>query len=496
MTSTRDVVLGVDVGTSSTKGVLVTTDGRILARTERRHVVDNPRPGWFEADPVTWWDEFVSIARELTAHHPDRPVAAVGVSGMGPCVLLADERDRPVRPAILYGIDMRAGRQIERLDAELGSDEILRRCGSALSSQAAGTKIAWVADEEPAAFAGAKRLFMPSSWLVRRLTGGYVLDHHSASQCTPLYDVHRLDWYRPWVERICPGLELPPLLWSGDRAGEVTAEAAELTGIPAGTPVATGTVDAWAEAVSAGAHEVGDLMLMYGTTMFLVHTVDKPLTQPSLWGTVGALPGTRTLAGGLATSGSITAWVRDLTGSDFATLVGEAADSPPGANNLLVLPYFSGERTPIMDPRARGVVAGLTLAHTRGDLYRAVLEGVGFAVRHNLETFAEAGGNIRRVVAVGGGAQGALWTQIVSDITGRPQVIPTHTIGASLGMAFLAAGLVAEPVLGQWNPPAEVREPDVAVRDLYDDLYAAYRRLYPDTAEVVHGLARRQEEAP
>jgi xylulokinase len=202
-----------------------------------------------------------------------------------------------------------------------------------------------------------------------------------------------------------------------------------------------------------------------------------------------------TLAGGLATSGSITAWLRDLTGSDFATLVDEVARSSPGANNLLVLPYFSGERTPIMDSRARGVVAGLTLAHTRGDLYRAVLEGVGFAVRHNLEAFAEAGGDIRRVVAVGGGTQGALWTQIVSDVTGRPQVIPTHTIGAGLGMAFLAAGLVAEPVLEQWNPPAEVREPDPAVRDLYDDLYAAYRRLYPDTAEVVHRLARRQEDA-
>jgi xylulokinase len=216
-------------------------------------------------------------------------------------------------------------------------------------------------------------------------------------------DTHAQRWYEPWTTLLEPGLELPELRWSGEQAGTVTAAAAAATGLPAGTPVIAGTVDAWAEAVSVGAHGTGDLMLMYGTTMFLVHTVSQPLTSPSLWGTVGALPGTRNLAGGMATTGAATAWLRDLFGSpDYADLLTLAKEAGPGANGLLMLPYFAGERTPVMDPQARGVVAGLTLSHTRGDLYRAALEATGYGVRHNIETIEAAGGDIRHVVALGG----------------------------------------------------------------------------------------------
>ena len=170
-------VIGVDIGTSSSKGVLVDLDGRVLASAVAEHAVDRPAPGMFEMDGSVWWDEFVALARRLLAEEHVE-VRAVGVSGMGPCVLLADEADEPLRPAILYGVDTRSGRQIERLNRRYGAGEILRRCGSALSSQAAGAKIAWVADEEPDLFARARRLYMPSSYLARRLTGAYVLDHH------------------------------------------------------------------------------------------------------------------------------------------------------------------------------------------------------------------------------------------------------------------------------------------------------------------------------
>ena len=476
------MVIGVDIGTSSSKGVLVDLDGRLVASHAVEHAVQRPAPGMVEMDGAVWWEELVVLARHLGAD-----VEAVGVSGMGPCVLLTDEADELLRPAILYGVDTRAGRQIERLNARYGADEIHRRGGSALSSQAAGAKIAWVADEEPELFARARRLYMPSSYLARRLTGEYVLDHHSASQCTPLYDWLEQTW---WNEEIADPIELPPLRWPGDAAGAVTAEAAAATGLPEGIPVITGTIDAWSEALSVGAQGVGDLMLMYGTTMFLVHTVPEPLTSPALWGTVGALPGTRNLAGGMATSGAITSWLRELFGSDYGELLELAAQAGVGANGLVMLPYFAGERTPIMDPGARGVIAGLTLSHTPGDLYRAALEATGFGVRHNLEAIEAAGGDIRRIVAVGGGTQGGLWTQIVSDITGREQEIRAQSIGASYGAAFLAARLVGDVSIDDWNPVARTVAPQTRA---YEDLYRLYRDLYPRTAETVHALAGRQE---
>jgi xylulokinase len=484
------VVLGVDIGTSSSKCALVDLEGRLLASATRTHTVSRPRPGHVEMDGDVWWDEFVALSRELLSGRSVE-VQAVGVSGMGPCVLLVDEGGAQLRPAILYGVDTRSTSQIVSLTERYGDEAIRARCGSSLTTQAAGAKVAWVAEQEPELFTRARRLFMPSSWLAYKLTGTYVLDHHSASQSTPLYDVAAERWYQPWVDDICPDLEMPPLQWSNEVAGGVHARAAELTGIPEGTPVITGTIDAWAEALSVDAHNVGDLMLMYGTTMFLVNTIAGTVTSPTLWGTVGALPGTRNLAGGMATSGAITTWLRDLFGDvDYADLVLLAKDSPPGANGLLMLPYFAGERTPVMDAQARGLIAGLSLTHTRGDLYRAALEATGFAVRHNIEAIEAAGGDVRRIVAVGGGTQGDLWTQIVSDITGREQVIPTQTIGASYGGALLAAQSVADVSAAAWNPVREIRKP--AEPGVYQDLYREYLELYPSTREISHALAERQ----
>lgn len=489
-------VVGIDIGTSSSKGVLVGLDGTVLRQATRGHVVDRPGPGLVEMDATVWWDELVSLCQELLAAG-DVEVVSVGVSGMGPCVLVTDEHDRPLRPAILYGVDTRSTAQIDRLTDELGADAVLALCGSVLTSQAVGPKLAWLADEEPEVADRARRLYLPSSWLVRQLTGSYVLDHHSASQCTPLYDVHAQEWFDPWCRLIAPGIDLPPLRWAGEAAGEVTTEAAAATGLPAGIPVTTGTIDAWAEALSVGAHGVGDLMLMYGTTMFLIHTVPEPLAHPSLWGTVGALPGTRNLAGGMATSGAVTAWLRELVGSpSYAGLLADADRSGVGAQGLLMLPYFAGERTPLLDPDARGTIVGLTLSHTAGDLYRAALEATGFAVRHNVEVIEAAGGDVRRVVAVGGGTQGGLWTQIVSDVTGLTQEVRATTIGASYGGSLLAARLVADVSIDVWNPVDHVVEPQPGAVEEYAALYDLYRRLYTSTKDITHELARRQLSRP
>lgn len=483
--------LGVDVGTSSTKGVVVLEDGSVARSATREHRVQRPAGGQVEMDPAIWWEELDSLAGELTGDGAF-DIAAVGVSGMGPCVALTEEDGTPVRPAILYGVDSRATAQIEALEQDLGREAIRQRCGSVLSSQAAGPKVAWVREQEPEAYARARRLFMPSSWLVHRLTGAYRMDRHSASQCTPMLDLATGDWHRPWAEQVAPGIELPELAWPGEVVGHTTAA---VGGAPAGVPVVAGTIDAWAEAVSVGAQHPGDLMLMYGTTMFLIATADRPRTSEVMWGTIGAFPGTYNLAGGMASSGAVTAWVRELTGgADFETLLTESEASGVGANGLLLLPYFDGERTPISDPRARGLVVGLTLRHTRGDIYRAALEATAFGVRHNIEAFLAEGVQVQRVVAVGGGVQHPLWPQVVTDVTGIEQVIPAITIGASYGMAFLAAAATTEVDIARWNPPARTTTPDPERQRRYDDLYRLYCELYPATAGVMHALADLQHD--
>lgn len=485
------LLLGIDIGTSSSKGVLARPDGEIVAITERPHHLSLPRPGWAEHDAEgVWWADFQAICRELAAK-ADGPLAALCVSGIGPCLLAADEAGNPLRPAILYGIDTRATREIEEITERYGAAQILRRGGSPLSSQAVGPKLAWLRHNEPDVWSRTRRFFMASSFIVHRLTGEYVLDHHSASQCDPLYDLAANRWIDEWAREIAPGLPLPKLLWPAEVAGHVTAEATTLTGIPAGTPVAAGTIDAWSEAVSAEVREPGDLMLMYGTTMFMVEVLKEPRTHDKLWGTSGVFPGTHNLAAGMSTSGALTGWLRQIAGDmPFATLLEEASVAPPGSDGLVVLPYFEGERTPIYDPQARGLICGLTLSHGRGHLYRSLLESTAYGVRHILEVMVEAGGQEPRLVAVGGGTKGGLWTQIVSDVTGRPQTLPRQTIGAAYGDALLAAiavGLADKAT--EWNPPAEVVRPNLDVRAIYDSLYGIYRELYPATRAQMHALA-------
>jgi xylulokinase len=490
-------VLGIDMGTGSTKGVLARPDGTIVASASRAHGMTLPRPGWAEMDAESdWWGDLAAVSRELVAA-ADGPIAGVCVSGLGPCLLACDEDDRPLRAGILYGIDMRATREIEELTERFGADEILERCGKALSTQAIGPKLLWLRRNEPDVWSRMRRWHSAHSFVVARLTGEYVLDHHTASQCDPLYDLAGQDWNRAWAEDVAPGLALPRLAWAGDVVGTVRGDAADSTGIPVGTPVMAGTVDAWAESFSAGVRHPGDLMLMYGSTMFFVQVLGRRATYPGLWTTAGVEPGSLTLAAGMATSGSLTTWVRELTGNaPFAQLVAEASAVPPGSDGLLLLPYFAGERTPIFDPRARGVVAGLTLRHGRGHLFRAAYEGIAFGIRQILELLADAAEPPTRLVAVGGGTQGGLWTQIVADVTGRPQVVPAQTIGASYGDALLAAigtGLTAPDT--DWSEVGTEIVPDDRHRALYDELYDGYRALYPATKPEVHRLAGIQERS-
>ena len=251
-----ELVLGIDIGSTTSKAALVSLDGRLVALEEIAHEISRPRPGWAEQDAeAVWWADVVALCRRLLPPAGGGRVVAAAGAALGPCLVLADAAGRPLRPAILYGIDTRATAEIEELDRRLGPAAILARCGSPLTTQAIGPKLAWLARHEPDVLAAARRLFTASSFLVHRLTGEYVLDHHSASQCVPMYDVLTNAWIDEWAAETAPGSSLPPLpplAWPQEPAGVVTAAAAAATGLPAGIPVAAGTIDSLAEAFGAG----------------------------------------------------------------------------------------------------------------------------------------------------------------------------------------------------------------------------------------------------
>jgi len=437
---------------------------------------------------ATWWEDLKALVPKVSATVPADRILAIGISGIGPCALLADSDGRPLRPAILYGIDTRAGDEIEELTASLGADQVLERTGNQLTTQAVAPKLLWVARHAAEAWQKARRWYCASNYLVGRLTGEYVIDHYSASTSDPLYDLTAKDWWpEAWLAS-GPTLDRPRLAWPGEVVGDVSPSAATETGLAPGTPVLAGTIDAMAEAYSAGCRDVGDTMVMYGSTLFLIQTVARPLVHEGLWAASGRSEGTFSIAAGMATSGLVTTWLAELAGVEIDTLVREAAEVGAGSDGLVLLPYFAGERTPLFDPRARGCWLGLTLGHGRGHLYRSTLEGVSYGVRHNFEAMTEAGATPRRLVAVGGGTRGNLWTQILSDVTGMAQDLPTITIGASYGDARMAADACEVDTSG-WNPVAMRVEPDETTFEVYGDLYDVYRRTYPALRADMHLLA-------
>jgi xylulokinase len=488
--------LGLDVGSSGTKGVLVDAEGRLEAAAELPHGISRPRPGWAEQDAeLDWWGSVAEVSRRVLVGRAPR-VAAVGVAGLGPCLVPTGADGRPLRPAILYGIDSRAGEQIARLTGELGLETILARCGAQLTSQSVGPKLRWLADEEPQVWAATRRVFGATSYVVSRLTGEYVLDHHSASHWAPLYDVDRNQWIPEWAERAAPGLSLPGLVWPQEACGRVTPGAAAATDLAEGTLVAAGSIDSWAEVAAAGLREPGHGLLVYGTSMFLTEVGSPARADPRLWRTVGFAPGSHNVAAGVGSSGALTAWLRELAGGPpYEELFEEAASAGPGAGGLLALPYFAGERTPWFDPDLRGALIGLTAAHGRGHVFRALLEAAAFAVRQNLEVMAEAGATIRRLRGSGGGAGDPLWPVIVSDVTGLPQDVETGAGRAAVGAAlFAAVAAGAASLETRWRPPERTVLPDPGVRPLYDDFYVRFRELTLAAAPAAHALAAWQRD--
>ena len=492
--------LGVDVGTYESKGVLVDAEGRIVATATRAHELIVPHAGWAEHRPEQdWWDEVVSIIRELLASSrvPAADVKAVGCSAIGPCMLPVDANGAPLGNAVLYGVDTRATREGEDLNDSIGEATLMQRCGAGLTSQSVGPKILWLRRNRPEVFARTWRVMTSQTFLVYRLTGEVVIDRYTGGNFGPFYDAATQAWTADFAADIADPAVLPELRWGDEIAGTVTAWAAAQTGLAPGTPVIVGTVDAAAEALSVGVLDAGDMMVMYGSTMFMILLTAQIARDARLWYAPWMLRGLHASAAGLATSGTLTHWFRDQLARDldpataFATLAAEAATSPPGARGLIALPYFSGERTPHNNPRARGCFFGLDLTHTRADLYRAVLEGMACAATQVFETYADAAMPMRRLVAVGGGTRNALWLQAVSDISGLPQLLPTHTVGACYGDAFLAAhatGHVGLREIAAWNPIARIVEPNAADGSANARTLAAFKALYGQTAGLMKTL--------
>jgi len=499
----KELLLGIDIGTFSSKAALVTPAGEVLRTAVVPHGIATPAPGHVEQDAdAIWWHDVCALCRRLLDGAPYRggDVAAVAVSAIGPCLLPLDAAGRPLRPGILYGVDVRAAAQIAELDALIGHDAILRFSLMSLTSQAIGPKIRWLRQHEPDVWRRTKHLTTASAYLVWRLCGEHRIDRHTASHTMPLYDPRTGGWDGRHAEHVAPPAMLPAPGWSDEVAGGVTSAAAQATGLAPGTPVAVGAVDALSEAISVGVVRPGDLMIMYGSTTFFILVQAEPTPDERMWTVAGAYPGQFNLAAGMSTTGSLTRWfqdqlARDLPDGDAGALFEAAARVAPGAGGLVFLPYFSGERTPLNDPQARGVIAGLSLAHTRDQVFRAILEGVACGVRHNVETLAQIGAQVRRVVAVGGGAQTDTWLQIVSDVSGLRQEVPAITVGACYGDAFLAgcaAGLLRRDQIAEWVRPGRFIEPATSLRPAYDALYQDYLDLYRDTRRVVHRLAGRQ----
>lgn len=490
--------LGIDIGTYETKGVLVDLAGRVVAQAARGHKMLVPQPGWAEHRPEEdWWGDFVFVCRALLAQSGVAPadIKAVACSAIGPCMLPVDAQGTPLMNGVLYGVDGRAEAEVRALTDRIGAETLIARCGNALTSQSVGPKILWLKRHSPEIYAQTAHILTSTSFLVQRLTGEVVIDHYTAANFSPLYDVRTRSWTQDLADDILPLDKLPRLMWSNEIAGEITAKAAEATGLAPGTPVTAGTIDAAAEAFSVGVDQPGDMMMMYGSTIFIILRAASQVSDPAIWYAPWLFEGEHASMAGLATSGTLTHWFRDQVARDldpadaFHALAQEAAAAPPGANGLLLLPYFSGERTPIHDIHAKGALFGLNLTHSRGDMYRALIEGIAYGTRHVTDTFADLGQSPRRLLAVGGGTKNRLWLQATSDITGIDQLVCEKTTGASYGDAFLAAlaiGAVERRDITQWNPVAETisATPDPA----YDKGYLLFRRLYEQTRDIARAL--------
>lgn len=493
-------VLGIDVSTTATKALLIDAAGAVVASASTEYPFETPRPLWSEQDPALWWE---GAARSIRAALGDSgidpgAVRAVGLTGQMHGLVLLGEAGEVLRPAILWN-DGRSGAECDLIRERLGEERLLEITGNDALTGFTAPKILWVRRHEPEVFARTRHVLLPKDYLRYRLTGALATDKAGAAG-TLLMDLRRRDWSEEVLEALeIPRGWLPPTHEGPEVTGRISPEAAEATGLRAGTPVVAGGGDQAAGAVGVGAVREGIVSLVLGTSGVVFATSEAPRLEAEgrLHAFCHALPGRWHLMGVMLSAAGSLRWWRDTAapGVPFAELLAPAEAVPPGAEGLLYLPYLSGERTPHADPLARGAFVGLTVRHRREHLTRAVIEGVSLGLRDGFALMQGAGlPEASEVRVSGGGAQSPLWRQILADVLGTPLTTVNTTEGAAYGAALLAgvgAGLWPD-VEAACNATVRVTgrtEPHPEAAEAYDAAYAHYRALYPALRPTFAALA-------
>ena len=491
-------LLGIDIGTTATKMVLLGSDGSLLGDVSLPCELSSRHAGWSEEDPRQWWSNVCAGIPKLITLSSIEPAAirGIGVSGMVPALVLLDENGDLLRPSMLQN-DARAVEEIGWLQGRTDAEDILRRTGSAITQQSIGPKLLWVKKHEPKVFARVKHVMGSYDYVVYCLTGEFSAERNWALE-SGLYDLQREDWDDHLLD-MC-GINrklLGKLHFPSEDVCKLSAISAQSCGLVAGIPVVAGCADHIASAFSAGLKREGDLLVKLGGSGDILYILDRPETDPRLYLDYHAIPGKFVLNGCMAASGSLIRWFRDQFAPDmsFAELDAEAAAVPPGSDGLVVLPYFLGEKTPLNDPLARGTVVGLTLSHTRAHIYRAILEGIAFGFRHHMQVLKEHGYSASSARVTNGGAHSMLWRQVTADVLGLPlEEIAGHP-GSSLGAAFIAGKGVG--IFKEWGEidtcikVASVTEPRAEYSEIYEqhfkvflDTYSQLKDIYPRLSAI------------
>lgn len=496
-------LLGLDIGTSGAKALLCDAHGGAVVTATAEYPLSQPRPLWSEQDPADWWDGARAALREVLrrAGVGGAQVAALGLTGQMHGATFLDARDAVIRPALLWN-DQRTAAECAEITARVGAARLIAIAGNPALTGFQAPKILWLRNHEPANYARVARVLLPKDYIRLRLTGQYVADASDAAG-TLLLDLRARDWSdailgaleipRAWLPRVAEGPEV---------TGGLLPEVAAALGLPAGLPVVAGGGDNAAAAVGTGVVRGGVVSSSIGTSGVLFAHAEAIALDPQgrLHTFCHAVPGKYHLMAVTLSAGGSLQWLRNtlrglgLPGLGYDDLAALAAGAPVGAEGLLFLPYLSGERTPHLDPLARGAFVGLTTRHTAAHLARAVMEGVVYSLRDGLEIMRGLGLPVGEIRATGGGGKSPLWRQLQADIYGAPVATLAAEEGPAYGAALLAgvgAGVFADvgDAVARCVAVAGRTEPDPAAQERHAALYAIYRGLYPALRESMAQLA-------